>query len=119
MRKYILRISRMISVIPSADDTIGCEIDETDILQKKVTLTIFDERNAMERAMLQFADYRKNTMRIDDNSYRCDIFYNSDDETELLIEILSFGPMMKVQGDKHFVELIKKRLQKQAAYSAI
>ena len=118
MHRYILRISRMISVIPAADDTSGCDIDETDISQKKVTLTIFDERNAMERAMLQFADYRKNTMRIDDNSYRCEIFYNSDDETELLIELLSFGPMIKVEGDEHFVELIKKRLKKQAGYTA-
>lgn len=113
MSKYILRISRMISVIPTGDDTDSCEISETDVSRKKVTLTIFDERNAMERAMLQFADYRKNTMRIDENSYRCEIFYNPDDETELLIELLSFGPMIKVEGDERFIGLIKKRLQKQ------
>ena len=112
MNKYILRISRMISVIPT-NDTDSCEINETDVSRKKVTLTIFDERNAMERAMLQFADYRKNTMRIDYNSYRCEIFYNPDDETELLIELLSFGPMIKVEGDERFIGLIKKRLQKQ------
>ena len=92
---------------------------ETDITVKSrgkesVILKIYDERNAMERAMLQFADYRKNTRRCDDNSYLCEIFYDKDDETELLIEILSFGPMIQVIENDHFINLIKQRLKKQA-----
>jgi hypothetical protein len=109
-RKYIMRLSRMLDVNVSENDPEISIAEEDSPKQRKVTLTIYDERNALERAMLQFADYRKNTVRLDDNSYRCDIFYNIDDETELLIELLSFGPMIKVEGNDHFSELIKKRL---------
>ncbi len=109
-RKYILRLSRMLSVTAGDIDPDINITEEDGTRQKKVTLSIRDERNAMERAMLHFSDYRKNTSRIDENNYRCEIFYNTDDETELLIELLSFGPMIKVEGDAHFTELIKKRL---------
>lgn len=111
-RKYILRLSKMLEVT-ACDSVPDIDITEDDTGQRKVTLTIYDERNALERAMLQFADYRKNTVRLDDRSYRCEIFYNTDDETELLIELLSFGPMIKVEGNGHFTELIKKRLMTQ------
>jgi hypothetical protein len=109
----ILRLSRIQNLSICDNDT------ETDITVKSrgkesVILRIYDERNAMERAMLQFADYRKNTRRCDDNSYLCEIFYDKDDETELLIEILSFGPMIQVIENDHFINLIKQRLKKQA-----
>ena len=63
--------------------------------------------------MLQFANYEKNTRKIDDNTYECLIYYNKSTETELLIEILSFGPMIKVVGNEMFLSLIKKRLKRQ------
>ena len=76
-------------------------------------ILINNRRNALERAMLQFANYEKNTRKIDDNTYECLIYYNKSTETELLIEILSFGPMIKVVGNEMFLSLIKKRLKRQ------
>ena len=38
---------------------------------------------------------------------------DKDDETEMVIRILSFGPMIKVTAPQHFVELIKQRLIRQ------
>lgn len=64
--------------------------------------------------MLQFANYEKNTTKIDDNTYECLIYYNEKMETELLIEVLSFGPMIEVLGNEHFLRQIKQRLRKQA-----
>lgn len=81
--------------------------------KEPVRLLIRNERNALERAMLQFANYEKNTRRLDDNLYECLIYYNKSVETELLIEIFSFGPMLKVVDPKSFVNLIKERLGKQ------
>ncbi|MBO6114049.1 MAG: WYL domain-containing protein [Lachnospiraceae bacterium] len=81
--------------------------------KEPVTLIIKNERNALERAMLQFANYKKNTTRIDDSTYRCEIFYNKSNETELLIEILSFGPAIRVVGNEHFLKLLKKRIKLQ------
>lgn len=115
-RKHTLRISRM------RDVQICEEYDNTDLLHyeekdaEKITLLIRDQRNAVERIMLQFADYRKNTMRLEDNTYRCEIFYDKDDETELLIEILSFGPVISVIENEHFIRLLKERLKKQKAF---
>ncbi|MBQ2275967.1 MAG: WYL domain-containing protein [Lachnospiraceae bacterium] len=81
--------------------------------KEPVTLLIYNQRNALERAMLQFANYRKNTTKIDENTYQCEIYYNNSNETELLIEILSFGPLVKVIGNEHFLTLLKRRLKEQ------
>ena len=118
MRKGTLRLSRMKNIAFCADAAENFVLSGEKTEQRKVVLRIRDERNAMERAMLQFADYRKNTQRSDDKNYRCEIFYDREDETELLIEILSFGPMIRVEGDEHFLALIKERLKKQEAFSA-
>lgn len=84
--------------------------------REPVRVIIKNRRNALERAMLQFANYEKSTRKLDDDTYECLIYYNKRTETELLIEILSFGPMLKVVGNESFLELLKKRLERQNAY---
>lgn len=81
--------------------------------KEPVKLLIHTDRNALERTMLQFANYEKNTTKINDNTYECLIYYNQKMETELLIEVLSFGPMVEVLGNDHFLSMIKDRLRKQ------
>lgn len=44
--------------------------------------------------------------------------YNKSDETEMVIRILSFGPLLRVQEPAGFIELLRKRLQKQLALRA-
>lgn len=82
--------------------------------REPVRIIIKNQRNALERAMLQFANYEKSTRKIDHNTYECLIYYNKKTETELLIEVLSFGPMIKVVGNETFLQLIKDRLKRQA-----
>ncbi len=81
--------------------------------KEPVHLLIKDRRNALERTMLQFANYEKNTVQIDEETYECFIYYNKNVETELLIEVLSFGPLIKVLGNQEFLEQLKRRLKKQ------
>ena len=81
--------------------------------KEPVHLRIHTERNALERTMLQFANYEKNTTKINDNTYECTIYYNEKMETELLIEVLSFGPMIEVLGNERFLGQLKQRLRKQ------
>lgn len=97
----------------------SCELSESyeDISLKpycrkknSVILKVLDERNALERAMLHFANFEKETMQIGENQYQIKLTYNGDDETEVLIRVLSFGPMVKVIGPKAFTEQIKQRL---------
>ena len=55
----------------------------------------------------------KQAERLDDRHYRILITYNEDDETEMLIRILAFGPVIRVKSPTDFVELMKERLLKQ------
>lgn len=72
-----------------------------------------DERNALERAVLHFAHFERELSRISDNRYRLRITYSVSDETELIIRILSFGPMIRVTSPESFVEGIRQRLRMQ------
>lgn len=94
------------------------ELDFSGLIQKTyykdpVRLLIKNQRNALERAMLHFSNYEKKTKKIDEDTWECLIYYNSSMETELLIEILSFGPAIKVTGPESFLAQIKNRLKKQ------
>lgn len=129
-RLYQINLGKVVMVNPTgryiSKDNLP-DVDrlmEKEYLEEPVTLLIKTERNALERAMLQFANYRKNTSlyvekRDDDfdgtknEIYKCEIYYGQGNETELLINILSFGPMVKVIGSKRFLRLVKERLNKQ------
>ena len=78
-----------------------------------VVLEVTDRRNALERVLMHFAHFRKEAERIDALRYRVSIDYDLADETEMVIRILSFGPMVKVVSPDHFVDLIKERLRSQ------
>ena len=78
--------------------------------EHSVTFTLMDERKALDRVMIHFSDFRKETIRLKDNCYQVQLWYEALDETEVLIRILSFGPMLKVTNPESFVSLIKKRL---------
>lgn len=50
--------------------------------KEPVKLLITTKRNTLERTMLHFANYEKQTRKIDDDTYECEIFYNSMMETD-------------------------------------
>ncbi len=81
---------------------------------ESITLEILNERNVLERAMLQFSYLAKQTERIGDKTYRMTLQYRPEDEIELLIKIISFGPLMKVIEPSGFADLIRERLEKQS-----
>lgn len=117
MRLDILNVARIQSVRPT-DKTLSSGIDLNSLIRNSyykepLTLHIANKRNALERAMLHFANYEKNTAKIDDNTYECLIYYNQSMETELLIEVMSFGPMLKVIGNEKFLNSLRSRLEKQ------
>lgn len=81
--------------------------------KETVVFRLTDERNALERALMHFAHFEKQAEKLADNQYRITVTYDKDDETELLIRVLSFGPMIKVTSPDSFINLIKERLVKQ------
>ncbi len=81
--------------------------------RSRLKLWLKDERNALDRVLLHFSDCQKETRRLDSGEFEMVLWYDRQDETEILIRILSFGPMIKVLAPQDFVELIKKRLKAQ------
>ena len=78
-----------------------------------VRFELIDSRNALERVLMHFAHFEKQVEKLDDERYRVTVTYDTDDEAELVIRLLAFGPMVKVTSPQHFVELIKERLIEQ------
>lgn len=76
-------------------------------------IDLINKRNALERIMIHFAHFEKQAEKLSEDKYRLKIFYNSNDETELVIRVLSFGPLVKVIEPEHFKNLIIERLIKQ------
>ena len=80
---------------------------------RSVIFELYNRRNALERVLLHFAHFEKRAEKTGKEQYRVTVFYEKDDETEILIRILSFGPMVKVTAPEHFTKLVKARLMKQ------
>ena len=87
--------------------------EEKPVIYDTITVKIRDERNAMERFMLHFAHFEKQAEKLDKNTYLVKIKYAHDDEPEMVIRILSFGPMVEVIGSESFKKLVIEKLKKQ------
>ncbi len=117
----ILNVAR-IQNVQLIEKTFSSDYDLNSLIRNSyyrepLKLHIKNQRNALERAMLHFANYEKNTTKIDEDTYECLIYYNKSMETELLIEVLSFGPMLIVKGNEWFLKKLKERLTRQLALS--
>ena len=80
-----------------------------------VVFQLIDQRKALERVLMHFAHFEKMVEQMDENGdcYIVHVTYDPVDEAEMLIRILSFGPMIQVLKPDHFVDLIRSRLRQQ------
>ena len=66
---------------------------------------------------LNFADvdlgFKDKEASTDSSSILEEVEYDLTDETELLIDILSFGPVVRVLGPSSFVRQIRRRVKRQ------
>ena len=84
-----------------------------------VILELKDERNALERFMLHFSHLKKETRKLDDGRFMVKLYYDKEDRTEMLIRILSFGPVVKVTEPESFIDMIRERLETQRQCSQL
>ncbi len=110
---YILNARNILSTTPRNHDIWEYAWLTRAPEEKSVTVEITDERNALNRTMLHFSDLAKTTTAIDEKTYQMNLRYYAEEETEILIRILSFGPFVKVIGPEDMVEKVKARLVKQ------
>lgn len=117
-RNTILNLSRIkhchvttTSCPPNLDSFRFCPVRKA---SEPVLLEISGERNSLERCMLHFANYEKHTEYDEEKGcWLCRICYDLADETELLIDILSFGPVVRVLSPQSFVRQIRNRVKRQ------
>ncbi len=78
--------------------------------ERYFVVRLCDDRNSLERFLMHFSHFKKEAVQISDSIYEIKIYYDINDETELVIRVLSFGPFIKVISPQRFTELIKNRL---------
>lgn len=113
-----INLSR-IHAIQVSQVTYPNPIDMNKIFQWKrciepVILEITNERNGIERFMMEFASYEKQTV-IDEDNRKCTatLWYDLQDETELIIKLLSFGPVLQVTSPPRVLTQLKDRVDRQ------
>lgn len=76
-----------------------------------VVVRVSRERNAIERFLVEFSSYEKRSEFDEENGVcRVSIWYPRQDETEVLIRILGFGPAVQVLSPPLFLKQVKRRV---------
>lgn len=114
----VIKLASIISVKLYGGERVT-EACEPVQINDTVTLEIFDERNALERVMLHFAHFEKRAEKIGRRRYRLTVTYDRNDVNEIVIRVLSFGPMVRVISPDSFIDLIKERLVRQTKLGAL
>lgn len=94
----------------NGDTTLPSTLPESNY--EWITLKVKEERNTLERCLMHFAHFEKRAERVDDH-YLLHIKFDYDDESEMVIRVLSFGPLVEVVESEHFKELIIAKLKSQ------
>lgn len=83
-------------------------------MEEPVVVEVYDKRNAIERFMVEFSSYKKySEFDSATNTCKTKIFYRKTEELEILIKLLSFGPVLRVLTPGRFLRLFLYRVQKQ------
>ena len=112
-RRWTINLSRITECeLSEHSERIPLEVPE----MESITFELEDRRNAMERVLLHFSHLEKETRRLDGRRYLVTLKYDRQDETEMVIRILSFGPVIRVVEPERFVGLLRERIERQKAF---
>ncbi len=90
------------------------EIFEARKCSQPVTVRVTQERNGTERFLMEFASYEKHTdFDQATGTLTVQLWYDQTDETELLIQLLSFGPVLEILSPPAFRARAAARVAKQ------
>ena len=110
---WIFNLSRILECTVEEDGENNQEDPFWPVEKRSLRFELTDERNALTRVLLHFSHLEKETKRLDESHYQVTLRYDREDETEMLIRILSFGPMIRVTEPKSFVERLRRRIERQ------
>lgn len=79
-----------------------------------IEIEVYNLRNGFERVFIGLSNYER-VSSYDEETGKCIIrlYYGDDDEQELLIHLMSYGPAIKVLGPASFKEKFVERVRKQ------
>ena len=100
----VVENSRALSPRPARSETLVFELEDT--------------RNALERVLLHFSHLEKETRRLDKTHYRVTLRYDPADETEMVIRLLSFGPVIRVLEPRRIIAQVRDRVERQRELAA-
>ena len=109
-RRWTVNLCRIADCAPAYTDV---EMPLWPPKMESVTFEVENRRNAMHRVLMHFSHLEKETKRLDERHYRVTLKYDRQDETEMLIRILAFGPAIRVTEPQRFIDLLKERVAKQ------
>ena len=99
---------------PACPEAAAGQTEASSGTTSEMRMEISGERNSLERCMLHFANYEKRTEYDEERGkWICSICYDKEDEPELLIDVLSFGPVVRVLGPEDFVRQVRQRVERQ------
>lgn len=118
----IINIGRIVSAVPlkkyfkeAADPQTTEKIFKMRRAAAPVTVLVHNERNAPERFLMEFASYEKHIeCDTESGELTAEIYYDRNDETELLIMLLSFGAAVEIVSPEDFRSKAAYRVRKQA-----
>ena len=114
-RGWVIRLSRLTDCA-IAEKSLG--LPPRPAKTETLVFELEDTRNALMRVLLHFSHLEKETKRLDERRYRVTLRYDRADEMEMVIRVLSFGPMIRVLEPTRFVELLRERIERQRALAA-
>lgn len=115
----LINVGRIDRIVPR--EVFGGEVPSEsnffrDIRAKvPIKVTILPERNAVDRFLNEFAEYEKRVDRdLENGGCTAEIFYDKQDETELLIQILRFGAAVEILSPESVRRQAAERVRHQA-----
>lgn len=111
-REETINVGRMhqVRILAETSDPMGTPSVP---LKGPVVLELTEERGALQRALIHFASFACEAYVRDDGQLILEIAYDARDETELLIRVLAFGPLVRVREPACFVAQIRERVNHQ------
>lgn len=114
----LINLGRIDNIAP--DDIYSGETPSEDDFFRRIRakqpirVYVSPERNAVERFLNEFAEYEKRVDRdLENGGCTVDLYYDSQDETELLILLLGFGAAVEILSPKSVRKQAAERVQKQ------
>lgn len=114
-RLYTIRPGRLSKAElegPASDEPLPPEL----FPKRTCVFIITDERNALQRVLMQFSHYKKEAEKLDEKHVKVTLTYEEEEEADLTIQLLSFGRFIEVLSPESIRKNIRERIQKQIRF---